>query len=77
MPITSPFAELYQLLSFAHYRTSPTDLRRLLDGADQHFMTAEMAERIAGVVWGLEEGNFADKELIEQIRLVIADQKGI
>lgn len=76
LPINSPFAELYQLLSLAHYRTSPTDLRRLLDGADQHFMTATMAERIAGVVWSLEEGNFADKELIEQIRLGYRRPKG-
>ena len=76
LPITYPFAELYQLLSLAHYRTSPTDLRRLLDGADQHFMTAEMAERIAGVGWGLEEGNFADQEVIEQIRLGYRRPKG-
>lgn len=47
---------MYQLLSGAHYRTSPLDLRRMLDAPGQHFTCAHSGERIAGALWLVEEG---------------------
>lgn len=43
---TRPLA-VYQLLSGAHYRTSPLDLRRMMDAPGQHFLGAFTAERVA------------------------------
>lgn len=47
---------MYQLLSGAHYRTSPLDLRRMMDAPGQHFACARGGERIAGSLWLVEEG---------------------
>ncbi|MDM4207088.1 tRNA(Met) cytidine acetyltransferase TmcA [Klebsiella spallanzanii] len=47
---------MYQLLSGAHYRTSPLDLRRMMDAPGQHFTCARSGERIAGALWLVEEG---------------------
>ncbi|MFC0323126.1 GNAT family N-acetyltransferase [Gallibacterium melopsittaci] len=59
--------QLYQLLSLAHYRTSLTDFRRLLDGQKQQFVWYEVEQQPVGVVWGLEEGNIQDKSLVQGI----------
>ena len=61
-------AELYSLMTLAHYRTSPLDLRRLLDGENQRFYFAEYQQNLLGAIWSLEEGNMADDELIIQIQ---------
>ena len=61
-------AEFYSLMTLAHYRTSPLDLRRLLDGENQHFYFAEYQQNLLGAIWSLEEGNMADDELIIQIQ---------
>ncbi|HEY4468764.1 MAG TPA: GNAT family N-acetyltransferase [Klebsiella sp.] len=47
---------MYQLLSGAHYRTSPLDLRRMMDAPGQHFACARSGKRIAGALWLVEEG---------------------
>lgn len=47
---------MYQLLSGAHYRTSPLDLRRMMDAPGQHFTCRPRQERIAGALWLVEEG---------------------
>ncbi|KAF0778616.1 hypothetical protein L243_33985 [Salmonella enterica subsp. enterica serovar Worthington str. BCH-3008] len=39
---------MYQLLSGAHYRTSPLDLRRMMDAPGQHFLQATANNRVAG-----------------------------
>ncbi len=45
--------KVYQLLSGAHYRTSPLDLRRMMDAPGQHFLQAAGENEIAvGVVAG-------------------------
>lgn len=49
-------SEAYQLLSGAHYRTSPLDLRRMMDAPGQHFTVARCADGVAGAVWLVEEG---------------------
>ncbi|POP42187.1 tRNA cytosine(34) acetyltransferase TmcA [Superficieibacter electus] len=49
-------AALYQLLSGAHYRTSPLDLRRMMDAPGQHFFAAQSDTVPAGALWLVEEG---------------------
>lgn len=57
----------YGLLTTAHYRTSPLDLRRLLDAPKQQFWLAEVEDCLVGAVWLVEEGGLRDPMLIEQI----------
>lgn len=47
----------YGLLTAAHYRTSPLDLRRLLDAQHQHFaMISHDNQDVMGAVWLVDEG---------------------
>lgn len=55
---TLPLA-VYQLLSGAHYRTSPLDLRRMMDAPGQHFLQASAADAVAGAVWLVDEGGLS------------------
>ena len=59
---------VYGLLTLAHYRTSPLDLRRLLDAPQQQFYLAQAQDALLGCVWAVSEGGVADKTLIRQIR---------
>lgn len=68
MQKTHHIAEFYGLMTLAHYRTSPLDLRRLLDGENQRFYFAEYQQNLLGAIWALEEGNMTDDELIIQIQ---------
>lgn len=52
---------LYQLLSGAHYRTSPVDLRRMMDAPGQHFLTAQSVSGPAGALWLVEEGGLTSE----------------
>lgn len=61
-------ADFYGLMTLAHYRTSPLDLRRLLDAEHQRFYFAEYQQNLLGAIWALEEGNMTDDELIIQIQ---------
>lgn len=47
---------VYKLLCAAHYRTSPLDLRRMMDAPGQHFAVARTDSGIAGALWLVEEG---------------------
>ena len=47
--------KVYQLLSGAHYRTSPLDLRRMMDAPGQHFLQAAGENEIAGALWLVDE----------------------
>ncbi|POE03150.1 tRNA(Met) cytidine acetyltransferase TmcA [Pectobacterium odoriferum] len=49
----------YALLCSAHYRTSPLDLRRLMDAPGIHIASAQMAGEIGGVLWLVEEGGLS------------------
>lgn len=49
----------YRLLASAHYRTSPLDLRRMLDAPGMRFWLAGEAEHITGALWLVEEGGLA------------------
>ena len=59
---------VYGLLTLAHYRTSPLDLRRLLDAPQQQFYLAQAQDALLGCVWAAPEGGMADNTLICQIR---------
>lgn len=50
---------VYQLLSSAHYRTTPLDLRRMMDAPGMRFWLAETATEIHGALWLLEEGGLS------------------
>lgn len=53
--------KVYQLLSGAHYRTSPLDLRRMMDAPGQHFLQAAGENEIAGVLWLVDEGGLSQE----------------
>ncbi|WP_109432031.1 tRNA(Met) cytidine acetyltransferase TmcA [Aggregatibacter segnis] len=59
---------VYGLLTLAHYRTSPLDLRRLLDAPQQQFYLAQAQDSLLGCVWAVPEGGMEDNTLIRQIR---------
>ena len=59
---------VYGLLTLAHYRTSPLDLRRLLDAPQQQFYLAQLQNSLLGCVWAVPEGGLVDKTLVRQIR---------
>lgn len=49
--------QFYGLLTSAHYRTTPLDLRRLLDAPKMVFQAAiDSEERIIGGLWSVKEG---------------------
>lgn len=48
--------QCYGLLCSAHYRTSPLDLRRLLDAPGMHLATARRDKSLCGVIWSVDEG---------------------
>jgi tRNA(Met) cytidine acetyltransferase len=52
-------ASLYQLLCSAHYRTSPLDLRRMMDAPGQHFILAISGQTLAGALWLVDEGGLS------------------
>ncbi|KOC92374.1 tRNA(Met) cytidine acetyltransferase TmcA [Winslowiella iniecta] len=50
---------LYQLLASAHYRTSPLDLRRMMDAQGMHFLAAHYQQQISGALWLVDEGGLS------------------
>ncbi|WP_455813995.1 tRNA(Met) cytidine acetyltransferase TmcA [Pseudomonas graminis] len=52
-------AAIYQLLTSAHYRTSPLDLRRMMDAPGMHFLVATQAESVQGALWLVDEGGLS------------------
>ncbi|WLI75853.1 GNAT family N-acetyltransferase [Kosakonia sp. H02] len=52
-------AALYRLLASAHYRTSPLDLRRMMDAPGQHFWLASKGQTAVAALWLVEEGGLA------------------
>lgn len=52
--------QFYTLLMMAHYRTSPIDLRRLLDASGMHYLLLlDKQQRLAAGVWGINEGGLS------------------
>ncbi|WP_145544030.1 tRNA(Met) cytidine acetyltransferase TmcA [Yersinia frederiksenii] len=56
----------YGLLSSAHYRTTPLDLRRLMDAPGMHFSVAKTADSVIGALWLVDEGGL-DSTLAQEI----------
>ena len=56
----------YRLLASAHYRTSPLDLRRMLDAPGMRFWLAGAAEQVTGALWLVEEGGL-DQPLADAV----------
>ncbi|WP_293602391.1 GNAT family N-acetyltransferase [Pluralibacter sp.] len=53
-------AAMYRLLTAAHYRTSPLDLRRMMDAPGQRFTAARLAEgTLVGALWLVDEGGLS------------------
>ncbi|WJY13965.1 GNAT family N-acetyltransferase [Pectobacteriaceae bacterium CE90] len=52
-------AQCYGLLCSAHYRTSPLDLRRLMDAPGMHVASARHQDAIYGVIWSVDEGGLS------------------
>jgi len=65
--IVKKIVDFYGLLSLAHYRTTPLDLRRLFDAPQQRFYLAENEEYLLGGLWLMQEGGFQSMALIEKI----------
>ena len=53
--------KVYQLLSGAHYRTSPLDLRRMMDAPGQYFLQAAGENEIAGALCLVDEGGLSQE----------------
>ncbi|QIM66675.1 tRNA cytosine(34) acetyltransferase TmcA [Mannheimia granulomatis] len=63
---SSDLANFYQLLAHAHYKTTPTDLRRLFDGEQQILHQKYQDEQLIGGIWAVNEGNL-DENLTQAI----------
>lgn len=55
----SELSEFYRLLTRAHYRTTPLDLRRLTDAPGQHFISARIGGVLTGALWWVDEGGLS------------------
>ncbi|HGO5822604.1 TPA: tRNA(Met) cytidine acetyltransferase TmcA [Mannheimia haemolytica] len=51
----------YHLLANAHYKTTPTDLRRLFDGENQLLFSQQENEQLIGGIWAMQEGGLDEK----------------
>ncbi|WP_082804192.1 tRNA(Met) cytidine acetyltransferase TmcA [Erwinia sp. ErVv1] len=56
----SQLSAIYQLLASAHYRTSPLDLRRMMDAPGMHFSAALQGEQVQGALWLTDEGGLSE-----------------
>lgn len=50
---------IYRLLTSAHYRTSPLDLRRMMDAPGMHFIAAMQGDAVQGAAWLVDEGGLS------------------
>lgn len=71
----SIFKAIYQLLKQAHYRTTPVDLRRILDAQNIVMATASFDNKIMGVILSIQEGGLT-AELSQAIWQGIRRPKG-
>lgn len=49
------------LLNCAHYRTSPLDLRRMMDASGMHFSVAYCQQQMCAALWLVDEGGLSDE----------------
>lgn len=67
-PSTELLCEVYALLSSAHYRTRPSDLRMLMENPAQRIIVATAGARLVGAMLLNFEGGF-DDDLCQQVYL--------
>lgn len=68
--------QFFALLMMAHYRTSPIDLRRLLDASGMHYLLLlDKQQRLAAGVWGIDEGGLSP-DLVDKIWAGIRRPRG-
>lgn len=60
--------QVYGLLMLAHYQTTPTDLRILLDHPHHSIYLCQAGDQLLGVAWVAKEGGL-EKQLCQQIAL--------
>ena len=60
------YINFYLLLAQAHYKTTPTDLRRLFDAPEQHYFYLEEQGKLIAGCWAVNEGGL-DDELTQAI----------
>lgn len=53
--------EFYRLLANAHYKTTPTDLRRLFDGENQILLQEIENDQLIGGIWAMLEGGLGEE----------------
>ncbi|CAM3739365.1 GNAT family N-acetyltransferase [Rahnella bruchi] len=58
--------DFYGLLTSAHYRTSPLDLRRLLDAPGMTFSASRIKNTLTGALWLVDEGGLS-AELAQEV----------
>lgn len=66
---------VYRLLTAAHYRTSPLDLRRMMDAPGMTLLVDETESGLRGALWLVEEGGLS-QPLSEAIRAGFRRPKG-
>ncbi|QTF09395.1 tRNA(Met) cytidine acetyltransferase [Brenneria izadpanahii] len=59
LPSLRRLQRCYALLCSAHYRTSPLDLRRLLDAPGMRVCSASVSGSLSGVLWMVDEGGLS------------------
>jgi len=58
--------DFYTLLTSAHYKTTPLDLRRLMDGVGNHLYGSFAGDVIAAALWMVDEGGL-DESLAKAV----------
>ncbi|SCM54959.1 tRNA(Met) cytidine acetyltransferase TmcA [Hafnia alvei] len=58
--------DFYMLLTSAHYKTTPLDLRRLMDGVGNHLYGSFAGDVIAAALWMVDEGGL-DESLAKAV----------
>ncbi len=58
-PGNSALEPIYTLLASAHYRTTPLDLRRMMDAPGQHLFAARQQQQTLGALWMVSEGGLS------------------
>jgi tRNA(Met) cytidine acetyltransferase len=72
---SSLLRKIYSLMTSAHYRTRPSDMRFLMENPHLFFVLAEVEKNLIGVAILNQEGGL-DKALCEQVHLGLRRPKG-
>lgn len=59
-------SDFYALLTSAHYKTTPLDLRRLMDGVGNQLHASFVDSNIVAALWAVDEGGL-DESLAKAV----------